>query len=101
VAPETFDFDVFEEGPHELVGQGDVCRNARTCVDADGRRYFDFDADGTVDYSLEDRDFNVRSLVGNVVSRGQRRLPMGVSARIHDLSGLATPPGRRSSSGEL
>jgi hypothetical protein len=73
VAPETFDFDVFEEGPHVLVGQNDVCRNARTCVDTDGRRYFDFDADGTVDYALEDRDFNVRSLVGNVVFRWEYR----------------------------
>jgi hypothetical protein len=73
VAPETFDFDVFEEGPHELVGQDDVCRNARTCVDTDGRRYFDFDADGIVDYALEDRDFNVRSLVGNVVFRWEYR----------------------------
>jgi len=73
VAPETFDFDVFEEGPHDLVGQDDMCRNARTCVDADGRRYFDFDADGTVDYAFEDRDFNVRSLVGNVVFRWEYR----------------------------
>ncbi len=66
VTPERFDFDVFEEGPYELVGQDDMCRNARTCVDADGGRYFDFDADGSVDYALEDRSFNVRSLVGNV-----------------------------------
>ena len=72
-APETFDFDVFEEGPHALVGQDDMCPNARTCTDADGRRYFDFDADGTVDYAFEDRDFNVRSLVGNVVFRWEYR----------------------------
>jgi hypothetical protein len=73
VAPETFDFDTFEEGPHVLAGQNDVCRNARTCVDTAGRRYFDFDADGTVDYAVEDRDFNVRSLVGNLVFRWEYR----------------------------
>jgi hypothetical protein len=73
VTPERFDFDVFEEGPYELVGQDDMCRNARTCVDADGGRYFDFDADGSVDYALEDRSFNVRSLVGNVVFRWEYR----------------------------
>ena len=73
VAPETFDFDVFEEGAHELVGQDDVCRNGRTCVDLSGRRYIDFDGDGAVDYSLNDRDFNVRSLVGNVVFRWEYR----------------------------
>jgi len=73
VTPETFDFDVFEEGPHELNGQDDVCRNARTCVDSVGRRYFDFDGDGTVDYSFDDRNFNIRSLVGNVVFRWEFR----------------------------
>jgi hypothetical protein len=73
VASETFDFDVFEEGPHEVVGQGHVCRNARTCVDTYNRRYFDFDTDGTVDFALQDRDFKVRSLVGNVVFRWEYR----------------------------
>ena len=72
-APESFDFDVFEEGVHESVGQTDVCRNARTCVDANRRRYIDFDGDGTVDYSLNDQDFNVRSLVGNIVFRWEYR----------------------------
>jgi hypothetical protein len=72
-APETFDFDVFEEGAHELVGQDNFCRNARTCVDSDDRRYVDLDGDGIVDYDFDDEDFNVRSLIGNVVFRWEYR----------------------------
>ena len=73
IASETFDFDVFEEGRHQLAGQVDTCVGGRTCVDAIGRRHIDFDGDGTVDYSLGDRDFNVRSLVGNLVFRWEYR----------------------------
>jgi hypothetical protein len=108
VAPETFDFDVFEEGSHELVGGDDVCRGGRTCLDTDRRRYFDFDADGTVDYSTEDRDFNVRSLVGNIVFRWEYRpgstiflvwqrlqedeVPVGSFDFGRDLSAMVTAP---------
>jgi hypothetical protein len=33
----------------------------------------DFDGDGRVDYSFDDRDFNVRSLLGNAVLRWEYR----------------------------
>jgi len=46
-----------------------VCQGGRTCEDADDVRYFDFDGDGMADYSFSDRNFNVRSLVGNAVLR--------------------------------
>jgi hypothetical protein len=36
-------------------------------------RSVDFDGDGTADYTFNDRDFNVRSLVGNVVLRWEYR----------------------------
>ncbi|HET9948066.1 MAG TPA: DUF5916 domain-containing protein [Longimicrobiales bacterium] len=39
----------------------------------DGERHVDFDGDGAVDYVFEDRDFNVRSLIGNLVLRWEYR----------------------------
>ena len=39
----------------------------------DGTQYVDFDGDGTSDYSFTDRDFNVRSLIGNAVLRWESR----------------------------
>ena len=72
-ASETFDFDVFEEGSYQAVGLFDVCVNGRTCVDLTDTRHIDFDGDGTVDYSFDDQDFNVRSLIGNLVFRWEYR----------------------------
>jgi hypothetical protein len=54
-AAETFDF--LELGPSDPSGTQSV----------------DFDADGTPDYSFTDRDFNVRSLIGNAVLRWEYR----------------------------
>jgi hypothetical protein len=71
--PETFDFDVFEEGSHELVGQDNFCRNGRSCLDSDNRRYLDLDGDELADYDFDDEDFNVRSLIGNIVFRWEYR----------------------------
>ncbi len=39
----------------------------------DGTQHVDFDGDGTTDYSFSDRDFNVRSLIGNAVLRWEYR----------------------------
>jgi hypothetical protein len=38
-----------------------------------GTNQIDFDNDGTPDYSLFDRDFNLRSLIGNAVLRWEYR----------------------------
>ena len=73
IAPETFDFDVFEEGAHATVDDQDVCVNGRTCVDGEGTRFVDFEGNGQVDYSFPDQDFNVRSMVGNLVFRWEYR----------------------------
>ncbi|MCZ6915509.1 MAG: DUF5916 domain-containing protein [Gemmatimonadetes bacterium] len=73
LAPETFDFDVFAEGTYERAGQVDVCVGGRTCVEKNGRRHIDFDGDGISEYSFDDRDFNVRSLIGNIVLRWEYR----------------------------
>ena len=45
----------------------------RTCVEESGRRHIDFDGDGVSEYSFNDRDFNVRSLIGNIVLRWEYR----------------------------
>lgn len=72
-AAESFTFDTFAEGTHTLTGGVDECVGGRTCVDPGGRRHVDFDGDGIADDSFSDRDFNVRSLVGNAVFRWEYR----------------------------
>jgi len=71
--PETFDFGDFAEGGFSTDGETPRCVGGRTCVDGDGTRYVDFDADGASDYSFSDRSFNVRSLIGNAVLRWEYR----------------------------
>ncbi len=68
---ETFDFDAFQPGTGTQVG-GDVQCTSDIC-EVDGNQYVDFDGDGTADSSFRDRDFNVRSLVGNAVLRWEYR----------------------------
>jgi hypothetical protein len=73
LAPRTYDFDSFQEGAFSRTdgvvscGGGEVCSEVRE----DGHlwQYVDFDENGEADYSFRDRDFNVRSLVGNAVIR--------------------------------
>ena len=72
-APLTFDFDRFGEGSFRPTTGTGSCVNGRTCVDASQTRYFDFDGNGTADYSVDDQDFNVRSLIGNAVLRWEYR----------------------------
>ena len=67
--PETYDFDVFEEGT--AVGSG--CVGGRTCEDASGTQYVDFDGDGAADLTFTDRDFNLRSLRSTAVLRWEYR----------------------------
>jgi len=72
-AAETFDFDVYERGTATALPDGSVrCSGGRICA-MDGQQYVDFDADGTVDYSFDDRSFNVRSLRFNAVLRWEFR----------------------------
>ena len=71
--PQSYGFDVLEEGG--LIGgvTGLSCGTGRTCEDADHLRYFDFDGDGRIDDQLGDRDFSVRSLIANTVLRWEYR----------------------------
>ncbi|NNM06983.1 MAG: hypothetical protein HKO65_17950, partial [Gemmatimonadetes bacterium] len=72
-APRTYDFDTFEEGSFSRVDGVVSCGGGQMCAeiedDGDVRRHVDFDQDGETDYSFPDRDFNIRSLVGNAVLR--------------------------------
>jgi len=64
----TFDFRDFDAGTGAEVGDRVLCSGGDICL-VDGRQHIDFDRDGESDYSLSDRDFNVRSLIGNAVLR--------------------------------
>ncbi|MDH5758277.1 MAG: carbohydrate binding family 9 domain-containing protein [Gemmatimonadota bacterium] len=71
-APETYDFHAFTEGTARMTGTGVVCTSGEMCL-ADGDRYVDVNGDGLPDFSFSDRDFNVRSLIGNMVLRWEYR----------------------------
>jgi hypothetical protein len=71
--PRTYDFHEFEEGVYSEVGGVVTCVGGQLCTevedDGDLRQHVDLDEDGIADYSFGDRDFNIRSLVGNAVLR--------------------------------
>lgn len=69
VEPETFMFDVLDEGTASGIG----CLGGRTCEDGSHLRRVDFDNDGTSDLDFADRDFNVRSLRSTAVVRWEYR----------------------------
>ena len=68
---ESFDFDGFEAGAGQEIGDAVFCTSA--ICEIDGTQHLDFGGDGFADYSFRDRDFNVRSLVGNAVLRWEYR----------------------------
>lgn len=70
-ASETFDFDGFTPGTGSE--SGGVVQCSGTICEIDGQQHVDFDGDGTADHAFDDRDFNVRSLVGNAVLRWEYR----------------------------
>jgi hypothetical protein len=73
---QTFDFDTFMPGATDEQPAGVFCSSS-ICetVSESGTTYqnVDFNGDGQADYSFRDRDFNVRSLVGNAVLRWEYR----------------------------
>jgi hypothetical protein len=73
LAPSTYDFRTFSEGSAIAVGGEVVCVGGSICQDAEGEQHVDLDEDGLPDYSFGDRDFNVRSLIGNAVLRWEYR----------------------------
>jgi hypothetical protein len=69
----SYDFVEFTEGRLQIAGQATTCVGGSTCRGADGRQHIDFDGDGVSDHSFANRDFNVRSLLGNAVLRWEYR----------------------------
>jgi hypothetical protein len=67
---QTYDFLGFQPGTGQVVDGGVECTGI---CELDGTQHVDFDQDGRADYSFSDRDFNVRSLVGNAVVRWEYR----------------------------
>lgn len=72
---QTFDFNTFTPGVTDEQPSGILCSSSICETDQSGTTYqnVDFDGDGEADYSFRDRDFNVRSLVGNTVLRWEYR----------------------------
>jgi hypothetical protein len=69
-AAQSFDFTEFQPGVGQLVD--DVVECSGIC-ELDGTQHVDFDDDGQADYAFSDRDFNIRSLIGNAVLRWEYR----------------------------
>lgn len=67
----TFDFTTFSPGTGVEAGSEVFCSSS--ICEVDGEQYVDFDDDGVTDFSFSDRDFNVRSLIGNAVLRWEYR----------------------------
>lgn len=67
---QSFDFVRFQPGTGTVLDDGVACSGI---CEVDGIQHLDLDGDGQADYAFGDRDFNVRSLVGNAVLRWEYR----------------------------
>jgi hypothetical protein len=72
-APGTYDFRVFHPGQATSAGGRVLCAGGSICRDAAGTQHVDLNGDVLADFSFGDRDFNVRSLIGNAVLRWEYR----------------------------
>lgn len=66
-------FISFQPGSAVVSEAGVVCSGGSICKGPDGMQYMDLDGDGGSDFSFRDRDFFIRSLVGNAVLRWEYR----------------------------
>jgi hypothetical protein len=69
---QSFDFWDFAAGEADARDDGVYCVGGSICR-VGTTQHVDFDEDGRADYSFTDRDFNVRSLIGNAVIRWEYR----------------------------
>jgi hypothetical protein len=73
----TYDFVDFTPGVLGTTGDAVTCTGGTLCTEPrEGQadlQHVDLDGDGVTDYAFSDRDFNVRSLVGNAVLRWEYR----------------------------
>jgi len=68
----SFDFRTFQPGEGVPSGGGVRCVGGDICRVGD-EQYVDFDGDGAADFDFDERDFNIRSLIGNAVLRWEYR----------------------------
>ncbi len=68
---ESFDFVGLEPGSGQVIGDRVFCASMLCRLGED--QHVDFDGDGWADFDFSDRDFNVRSLIGNAVLRWEYR----------------------------
>jgi hypothetical protein len=64
----SFNFQRFNEGSASVVGDDIVCAGGDLCKN-DGRIYVDYTGDGVADTDFREQNFNVSSLLGNLVVR--------------------------------
>ncbi len=69
-AAQSYDFLEFQPGVGQMMDDAVECSGI---CELDGTQHVDFDADGQADYAFSDRDFNIRSLIGNAVLRWEYR----------------------------
>jgi hypothetical protein len=70
--PRSFSFAGLPSGTAVSGSEGVRCAGGAICG-LDGRQYVDFTGDGQADFDFSERDFNVRSLIGNAVLRWEYR----------------------------
>ena len=70
--PASFAFQTQGAGYATRVNGMVVCAGGTIC-ELEGAQHVDLDGDGASDFSFRDRDFNVRSLIGNAVLRWEYR----------------------------
>lgn len=73
VRPGTFSFQGFAEGQASAVDGIVTCNGGTICRTEDGFQNLDLNGDGVTDFRFSDRNFNVRSLIGNAVLRWEYR----------------------------
>ena len=70
---ESYEFEDFSEGEFRRINGEFRCEGGRTCVEPEGVRWIDLDGSGEVDFSFQDRDFNIRSLRSTALLRWEYR----------------------------
>jgi hypothetical protein len=63
----------FQEGTAVETPGTITCHGGSICKDGSGTQHIDLNGDGLIDYTFADRDFNLRTLIGNAVLRWEYR----------------------------
>jgi len=69
----AYRFVEFEPGTAVGAPGAVSCQDGSICEDASRTQHVDLNGDGQIDFTFADRDFNVRTLIGNAVLRWEYR----------------------------